>query len=106
MFRPGLSIGLVLALSACGGASIDQKQVLIETCIADGDGDEAQCTCAAEQAIATLEPKLIEMMVEAAGSEDSEAYMVSKVPELTIQDGQSFQRFLLSVTTQCSLEIG
>ena len=106
MRRFMLGSALALALAACGGAADNTKQALIDTCLADGDGDQAQCTCMAEQAIEVLDPKLVDMLVEASKTEDSSAFMASRMGELTPNDMQSLVLLATKATTECNMNVG
>ena len=68
-----------MGLAACGGGSGGAKAALVDSCIDDGSTDKETCTCMADMAVDKLDPKLVDILVEATKAEDEDAYMMSKM---------------------------
>jgi len=96
---------LLLGLAACGASQGNVKQILTDKCISEGDGDEVQCACMADQATKTLAPDMLDMIVAAAGSENSDEYMASKMAEVKPEDIQSMMLFMNAAISECGLEL-
>ncbi|MEL7043043.1 MAG: hypothetical protein AAGL90_16105 [Pseudomonadota bacterium] len=93
-----------LGLAACGGGGGSAKAALVKSCLDDGGSDEATCTCMADLAVENLDPKLVDMIVEATEAEDEDAYMMSKMGELSPEEMTQFMTVMMSAATECGME--
>ncbi len=93
-----------LGLAACGGGGGD-KAALVKSCLDDGSTDEATCTCMADLAVDKLDPKLVNILVEATEADDEDAYMMSKMGELSPEEMTSFMTVMMSAATECGMEM-
>jgi len=95
----------VLGLAACGGGGSGAKSALVKSCLDDGSEDEATCTCMADLAVDKLDPKLVDMLVEATKQEDDDAYMMAQMSQLSPEDMTSFMTVMMSAATECGVEM-
>ncbi len=94
-----------LGLAACGGGNGGAKAALIKSCMDDGSSDEKTCSCMADMAIEKLDPKLVDILVEASEAEDNDAYMMSKMGELSPEEMTSFMTVMMGAATECGMEM-
>lgn len=94
-----------LGLAACGGGGGGAKAALVKSCQDDGSTDEATCVCMADLAVDKLDPKLVNILVEATEAEDEDAYMMSKMGELSPEEMTSFMTVMMSAATECGMEM-
>ncbi|MEO1554065.1 MAG: hypothetical protein AAFR82_09015 [Pseudomonadota bacterium] len=94
-----------LGLAACGGGGGGAKAALVKSCLDDGSTDQATCSCMADLAVDKLDPKLVNILVEATEAEDEDAYMMSKMGELSPEEMTSFMTVMMSAATECGMEM-
>jgi len=94
-----------LGLAACGGGGGGAKAALVKSCVADGSSDEKTCSCMADMAVDKLDPKLVGILVEASKAEDEDAYMMSKMGELSPEEMTSFMTVMMGAATECGMEM-
>lgn len=94
-----------IGLAACGGSSGGAKAALVESCVADGSSDEQTCSCMADLAVDKLDPKLVDILVEATKAEDEDAYMMSKMGELSPEEMTQFMTVMMGAATECGMEM-
>jgi len=96
---------LAMGLAACGGGGGGAKAALVESCLADGGSDEKTCTCMADMAVDKLDPKLVNIIVEATKAEDEDAYMMSKMSELEPAEMTQFMTVMMGAATECGMDM-
>ena len=95
-----------IGLAACGGAGGGgAKAALVQSCLDDGSTDESTCNCMADKAVSDLDPKLVDILVEATKAEDEDAFMMSKMGELTPEEMTSFMTVMMGAATECGMEM-
>lgn len=94
-----------MGLAACGGGSGGAKAALLESCLDDGSTDEATCSCMADMAVDKLDPKLVNILVEATEAEDEDSYMMSKMGELSPEEMTSFMTVMMGAATECGMDM-
>jgi basic membrane lipoprotein Med (substrate-binding protein (PBP1-ABC) superfamily) len=94
-----------LGLAACGGGGGGAKAALVKSCLDDGSSDETTCNCMADVAVDKLDPKLVGILVEATKAEDEDAFMMSKMGELSPEEMTSFMTVMMSAATECGMEM-
>lgn len=94
-----------MGLAACGGGSGGAKAALVDSCIADGSTDAETCSCMADMAVDKLDPKLVDILVEATKAEDEDAYMMSKMGELGPDEMTQFMTVMMGAATECGMEM-
>lgn len=95
-----------IGLAACGGGGASgAKAAMVSSCLEDGGTDEATCNCMADQAIDNLDPKLVDIIVEATKAEDEDAFMMSKMSELSPEEMTSFMTVMMGAATECGMEM-
>ncbi|RIJ14380.1 hypothetical protein [Henriciella mobilis] len=90
----------LLFIAACGGGGND-KQAIVDACVADGSSDQATCECMADAAEKNLDGKLFSMLADAArdGSEATEEIMGDLTPEQQTQ----FMSFAMQAAMTCGM---
>lgn len=101
MFASALAMGL----AACGGGSGGAKAALVESCMEDGSSDQETCSCMAEAAVEKLDPKMVNILVEATKAEDEDAYMMSQMGELEPAEMTQFMTVMMGAATECGMEM-
>lgn len=96
---------LAMGLAACGGGSGGAKAALVQSCLDDGTSDEKTCNCMADMAVDKLDPKLVDIIVEATKAEDEDAFMMSKMGELSPEEMTSFMTVMMGAATECGVEM-
>ena len=94
-----------LGLAACGGGGGGAKAALLKSCVDDGSTDEQTCSCMADMAVDKLDPKLVNILVEATKAEDEAAYMMSQMGELGPDELTQFMTGMMSAATECGMEM-
>lgn len=94
-----------LGLAACGGGGGGAKAALIKSCQEDGSTDDKTCSCMADMAVEKLDPKLLTILVDASKAEDEDAYMMSKMGELSPEEMTSFMTVMMGAATECGMEM-
>jgi len=94
-----------MTLAACGGGSGGAKSALVASCLEDGSSDEKTCNCMADMAVDKLDPKLVDIIVEATKAGDEDAYMMSKMGELSPEEMTSFMTVMMGAATECGMEM-
>lgn len=94
-----------LGLAACGGAGGGAKATIAQACLDEDGTDEKTCNCLADKAVNELDPKLVNILVESTKAEDDDAYMMSKMAELSPEEMTSLMSVMMSAATECGLEI-
>lgn len=94
-----------LGLAACGGGGGGAKAALVKSCLDDGSTDEKTCSCMADMAVDKLDPKLVNILVEATKAEDEDAFMMSKMGELSPEEMTSFMTVMMGAATECGMEM-
>ena len=94
-----------LGLAACGGGGGGAKAALVKSCLDDGSTDDKTCTCMADMAVDKLDPKLVDILVEATKAEDEDAFMMSKMGELSPEEMTSFMTVMMGAATECGMEM-
>ncbi|MEM6557852.1 MAG: hypothetical protein AAF965_14215 [Pseudomonadota bacterium] len=94
-----------LGLAACGGGGGGAKAALVKSCLDDGSADEATCSCMADVAVDKLDPKLVNILVEATEAEDEDAFMMSKMGEMEQDEIASFMTVMMSAATECGMDM-
>lgn len=94
-----------LGLAACGGGGGGAKAALVKSCLDDGSTDEKTCSCMADMAVDKLDPKLVDILVEATKAEDEDAFMMSKMGELSPEEMTSFMTVMMGAATECGMEM-
>lgn len=93
-----------LGLAACGGGG-GAKAALVKSCLDDGSTDDKTCSCMADMAVDKLDPKLVNILVEATKAEDEDAFMMSKMGELSPEEMTSFMTVMMGAATECGMEM-
>lgn len=96
---------LAMGLAACGGGGGGAKAALVQSCLDDGTSDEKTCNCMADMAVEKLDPKLVDIIVEATKAEDEDAFMMSKMGELSPEEMTSFMTVMMGAATECGVEM-
>ena len=96
---------LAMGLAACGGGNGGAKAALLESCLEDGSTDQDTCSCMADLAIEKLDPKLVNILVEATEAEDEDAYMMSKMGELSPDEMGQFMTVMMGAASECGMEM-
>ncbi len=94
-----------LGLAACGGGGGGAKAALVKSCLDDGSTDDKTCSCMADMAVDKLDPKLVNILVEATKAEDEDAFMMSKMGELSPEEMTSFMTVMMGAATECGMEM-
>lgn len=94
-----------LGLAACGGGGGGAKAALVKSCLDDGSSDQKTCSCMADMAVDKLDPKLVNILVEASKAEDEDAFMMSKMGELSPEEMTSFMTVMMGAATECGMEM-
>lgn len=94
-----------IGLAACGGGGGGAKAALVKSCLDDGSTDDKTCTCMADMAVDKLDPKLVDILVEATKAEDEDAFMMSKMGELSPEEMTSFMTVMMGAATECGMEM-
>ena len=94
-----------IGLAACGGAGGGAKAALVKSCLDDGSTDESTCNCMADKAVNDLDPKLVNILVEATKAEDEDAFMMSQMGELSPEEMTSFMTVMMGAATECGMEM-
>jgi len=94
-----------LGLAACGGGGGGAKAALVKSCLDDGSTDDKTCNCMADMAVDKLDPKLVDILVEATKAEDEDAFMMSKMGELSPEEMTSFMTVMMGAATECGMEM-
>jgi basic membrane lipoprotein Med (substrate-binding protein (PBP1-ABC) superfamily) len=94
-----------LGLAACGGGGGGAKAALVKSCLDDGTTDDKTCSCMADMAVDKLDPKLVNILVEATKAEDEDAFMMSKMGELSPEEMTSFMTVMMGAATECGMEM-
>lgn len=93
---------LALGLAACGGGGQNDRQALIDACMADDGMSAESCACLADNAEEQLDGDLYGIMVQAARDGD-EADMSAAMENLTMAQQTQLMGFVMTVATECSL---
>ena len=59
----------------------------------------------ADKAVSELDPKLVNILVEATKAEDEDAYMMSQMGELSPEEMTSFMTVMMGAATECGMEM-
>lgn len=94
----------VLGLAACGGGG-GHKATLVKACVDEGDNTKEECECIASEFVEKLDPKLLDIMIEASKAEDEDAFMMSKMGELGPDEMQSLMTTVMSLPAECGIEM-
>ena len=94
-----------MGLAACGGGGGGAKAALLDSCLEDGSTDQATCSCMADMAVEKLDPKLVNILVEATEAEDEDAYMMSKMGELGPEEMTQFMTVMMGAATECGMDM-
>lgn len=88
-----------LAVTGCGLAGPSDHQVLVNSCVAEGE-NEAVCSCIADAYEENLTPELFRKTAQAVGREGKNT--MSFIAELTLEEQMSFASVLNDMFA-CSL---
>ncbi len=80
-----------LMLAGCGLGGPSDRQVLVDSCVADGEA-EATCACITTAMEKNLSPELFKKTAQAVGRDKKD--MMTFVGELTVQEQLSFSSVL------------
>jgi|GEM_PF-1827258 len=95
-----------VGLAACGGGSGSAaKTVIVDSCMEEGDASAETCNCMADQFVENLDPKLLNLIVEASNAEDEDAYMMSKMGELEPAEMTQFMTVMMGAATECGMDM-
>lgn len=95
-----------VGLAACGGGSGSAaKTAILDSCMDEADADAETCNCMADQFVEKLDPKLLDLIVEASKSDDEDAYMASKMSELEPAEMGQFMTVMMGAATECGMEM-
>ena len=95
-----------VGLAACGGGSGNAaKTAILDSCLEEADADAEVCNCMADEFVEKLDPKLLDLIVEASKAEDEDAYMMSKMGELEPEEMTQFMTVMMGAATQCGMEM-
>lgn len=95
---------MAIGLAACGGGGGD-KAALVKACLDDGDGTQKECECMADAFVKDLDPKVLDLIVEASKAEDSEAAVMAGMGELEPEQLQSMMTVMMGAAGTCGLEM-
>lgn len=95
----------VLGLAACGGGGGGAKAALVKACVDDGESSAEECECMSGEFVDNLDPAMLDMIVESTKAEDSDAYMMSKIGELTPEQMTSLMTVTMSAASKCGVEM-
>ncbi len=93
---------MAIALTACGGGS--KKAQLEKMCLAEDDTTAAECSCMAEQAIDKLDGKMVNMLIKAGKSGDTDGSIESAMSDMTTEEMGQFMAFGMSMAATCGLD--
>ena len=96
---------LAVGLAACGGGGGGAKAAIEQSCLEDGSTDAVTCSCMADQFVEKLDPKMLNIIVEASKAEDEDAYMMSKMGELGPEEMTSFMTVMMGAASECGMEM-
>ena len=95
-----------LGLAACGGGGGNAaKTAILDSCLEEADADAETCNCMADQFVDKLDPKMLDLIVEASKAEDEDAYMMSKMAELEPAEMTQFMTVMMGAATECGMDM-
>ena len=94
-----------LGIAACGGGSGDVKAALIKSCVDGGEASAEQCECMSGEFVDNLDPAMLDLIVESTKAEDADAYMMSKIGELTPEQMTSLMTVTMAAASKCEVDM-
>ena len=91
----------VAGLVSCSGS--DDKQLLVDAWVNEGEATLEQCTCLADQAEAQLDDELFGAMVELASSGGENQAEIFE--DMSPEQGMALMGFALAVASECEISM-